>query len=462
MPQLATALCVTFIAYLFWTDFRQDQGRSLATWVPLTWMFLAGSRYVSSWLNLAPTMSSASDYADGSPIDRAVFFSLIVAGIIILAKRRIDWGALLVKNGWLALYLLYCLSSATWSDEPSILIKRWVKELGIPIMALVILTERRPYEALTTILRRLGFLLLPLSMLFIRFYPELARAYRPDGSVMYTGVGHQKNDLGLMCLIIGIYVFWDLLTSQSKNRISFLRKNLLIGSILTFMVVQLLYMSNSQTSLVCLLAAILLLLLVRVPFLAKRPSQLIMILLSGAIAISLIDGLLNLKDLALSLLGRDPTLTNRADVWGIVAGLSNSPLVGVGFMSFWAGERLDEAWRLISPGINQAHNGYLEQYLNLGYVGVAFILIIILSGLLKVRRHLSIDPAAGMLRLCFIVAAILYNYTEASFYGLNNMWLLLLLSCIEVPTQWQEASFLTQGKMAGCRRSEPELIVRRQ
>ena len=102
----------------------------------------------------------------------------------------------------------------------------------------------------------------------------------------------------------------------------------------------------------------------------------------------------------------------------------------------------------VGPGINQAHNGYLEQYLNLGYIGVAFIAVIILSGLLKVRRHLSVDPAAGMLRLCFIVTAVLFNSTEASFYGVNNMWLLLLVGCLELPPQRQpRAVGLTQQRM---------------
>jgi hypothetical protein len=51
--------------------------------------------------------------------------------------------------------------------------KRWVKDLWNPIMALVILTERRPYEAVGVVLRRLNLLLLPLSILFIKYYLEL-------------------------------------------------------------------------------------------------------------------------------------------------------------------------------------------------------------------------------------------------------------------------------------------------
>ena len=102
-------------------------------------------------------------------------------------------------------------------------------------------------------------------------------------------------------------------------------------------------------------------------------------------------------------------------------------------------EFLEQAigWELIweplgGEGLNQAHNGYLEQYLNLGYIGVAFIGVIMLSGLLKVRKHVDVDPPGAMLRLCCIVIAVLYNYTEASFYGINNLWLLLLLGIIDI------------------------------
>ena len=113
-------------------------------------------------------LASADDYAEGSPVDRAVFFSLIAAAVYVLSQRKIDWRRLLVQNKWIALYFLFCLSSIAWTDEPFVLFKRWVKDLGNPIMVLVILSEDRPYLAVGVILRRLAFLLLPLSVLFIR------------------------------------------------------------------------------------------------------------------------------------------------------------------------------------------------------------------------------------------------------------------------------------------------------
>ena len=180
----------------------------------------------------SPDFETASDYSEGSPIDRAVFFGLIVAGIIILERRKIDWEQVFTKNGWILLYLLYCLVSVTWTNDPSVLMKRWIKDLGNPIMALVLLTERRPYEALGVVLRRLAFLLLPLSVLFIKYYPELGRWYRHDVAETFTGVATQKNQLGLACLIVGIYMSWELLQRRQEAYPTFLRQHKLPALIL--------------------------------------------------------------------------------------------------------------------------------------------------------------------------------------------------------------------------------------
>src|SRR4051812_3288885 len=145
-------------------------------------MFLAGSRWVSSWFRLSGPLSSVDAYAEGSPVDRAVFFALIIWGVIVLARRSLNWSGLMRRNIWIVLYLSFCLASVVWTDEPFILVKRWIKDLGNPIMALIILTETRPYVAVGTTLRRLAFLLLPLSVMFIRYYPDLGRSYHADGS----------------------------------------------------------------------------------------------------------------------------------------------------------------------------------------------------------------------------------------------------------------------------------------
>jgi hypothetical protein len=420
MREVAALVCVVFVEFLFWREHNRE-GRERISWAPFFWMVIAGSRFVSGWLNLRGP-GTVDAYAEGSPVDRIVFFSLIVWGLIVLSRRQIDWRRSLSQNGWLAAYLLYCLASIAWTDEPLILVKRWAKDLGNPIMALVLLTERRPYDALVTTLRRIAFVLFPISVLFIRYYPEFGRAYAADGTAMYSGIADQKNTLGLSCLIVGIAYVSALTTARRLLD----RYDLVLGAMLCW----LLYMSNSQTSLTCLVVAMSIFAISRVRVVSRRPPRLIAIVLCSAGAYWGADALFQVQDHVLQLLGRNPTLTNRTDVWAVLRSFETDALVGAGFMSFWTGERMAAIWQTIGVPLNQAHNGYLEQYLNLGYVGVGFIAVIATTALLRVKAQLSSDYSFAVLRLCLIVAALLYNYTEASFYGISNIWVLFLAASI--------------------------------
>ena len=69
--------------------------------------------------------------------------------------------------------------------------------------------------------------------------------------------------------------------------------------------------------------------------------------------------------------GRNPTLSDRTLIWSTVLSLHTNPIVGTGYESFWLGPRLLRIWPVVGQ-INEAHNGYLDIYLNLGVIGVSF------------------------------------------------------------------------------------------
>lgn len=68
---------------------------------------------------------------------------------------------------------------------------------------------------------------------------------------------------------------------------------------------------------------------------------------------------------ALETMGKDTSLTGRTKIWDLALSLSGNPLFGTEFESFWLGPRLDKIWSVYWR-ITEAHNGYLEVYLNLG------------------------------------------------------------------------------------------------
>jgi hypothetical protein len=247
---------------------------------------------------------------------------------------------------------------------------------------------------------------------------------------MYTGVGHQKNALGQMCLVAGIYYAWQILLDRERW-LAWTRADRLRAWIVIAMLAWLLYMSDSQTSVLALAAAVAVLLVARA--LGGDPLRaLVVIVCVGALLFTL-ETSLDLKARLLALVGRNPSLTNRTQLWAVLLDMAQDPLLGSGFMGFWSGDRMMIAWQRIGTVVLQAHSGYVEQYLTLGYCGIALIVLRLVQGLVRAATTYQWEPNFALLRLAIVISAGLYNDTEASFYGVNNMWVLLLLGILDVP-----------------------------
>jgi O-antigen ligase len=372
------------------------------------------------------------EYVEGNPLNRLTFLVLMSAGAVVLLRRRISWGRAIAQNPWIWLFFLWGAFSIGWSDYPTVSAKRLIKAFGNVIMALVVLSEERPYEAVAVLLRRLSFLFVPLSVLFVKYYPELGRAYSPwNDEPMFTGVAQQKNGLGQLCLLAGTYFMWVLVRARDVQ----FRPPLHVSAVLLAMTFWLLQKSNSATSLSCLVLVSVILVASRFPFVRKKPARLMGLGATAVVLFGILETTLGVSDEILGILGRDSTLTTRTPMWHGLIEMVQHPLIGEGFESFWLGDRLITVWYMVMNTLHQAHNGYLEVFLSLGFVGLGFVLISILSGFFKIFGHLQSEHAVGILRLCFVAAVVLYNWTEATFVGVNNMWVLFLLGAMSVPVR---------------------------
>jgi exopolysaccharide production protein ExoQ len=430
-PRIATLICILLILYLFWIDREKNEGVSFSIWIPFFWIVIAGSRFVSNWLTPGSPELSVDAYLEGNPLDRAIFLILILSGITVLVRRRLNWGVWLRENTWIWLYFLFGAISILWSDYPFVAFKRLFKALGNVIMVLIILTEERPYASLGVILRRFSFLLLPLSVLFIKYYPDLGRGYHM-GQPMLTGVAGQKNGLGTICLISGIYFSWSWLLSQSTAHASEKRRHYSVYLIILPMISWLTYISNSATSLACLIVALCIFAVGRQPVMVMRPQRILYLSITCLSLFGIMEIAFDIKNSVIAMLGRQPDLTTRVPMWQDLLTMVKNPLLGFGFESFWMGDRqkiVFERWGLTG----NTHNGYLQMYLDLGYIGIFFVVAWILSGLRNVARKLIIDYPVAILRFCFIVVVCFYNYTEATLIGVSNIWIIFLLGIMDTP-----------------------------
>ena len=257
-PTLASCLAVAAIIFLFRRDIREKPDITAALWLPLLWLVLGCSRSVSAWLNIfGLPVSGAPSVEEGSPLDAWVYFALIIAGFCVLAKRQVRLSEVVSNNGWLIVFLLYCFISITWSDFPFIAFKRWLKILGHPIMALIVLTEPDPKEALIRLMKRCAYVVVPVSILFIKYYPELGRGFSPWGGAVCTGITTDKNALGGDCLILGYFFFWYLLQTWRNERSRWRRNELWLIAGFSIGIWWLFTQAHSATSSISLIVGIL-------------------------------------------------------------------------------------------------------------------------------------------------------------------------------------------------------------
>jgi O-antigen ligase len=430
MTPLPLALVCALTLVVLWRERRAQLLGSPALWIPWAWLMLISSRALSDWLGIGAPRGSVEAFADGSPIDRAAYLALLLAGLVVLARRRLPWADVAAVNKLLLAYGLYCAASTLWAEVPAIAARRLVKDAGNLVMALIVLTEPAPWRAAALLLRRVALVLLPASLLFVLAFPELGTDRRLDGSIMYTGVTNQKNELGRLCLVSGLALLW-LLWHDKAAQARLPRIDRWLTVVAAALAAGLLMLSESRTALACLLLGAGLMLAARLPLLRNRPARVVGAAATAAIVLGTADLAFGLREEAFALLGRDATLTHRTGIWRMLLTMPTQPALGEGFMSFWSGPRLQAIWTMLQAGILQAHNGYLEQYLNLGVVGVVFMVALFVLGLLGTRAQLAVDVPGGLLRLAFLASAALYNVSEAAFHGQTAVWWLTLLGLVD-------------------------------
>ncbi|MDR3458973.1 MAG: O-antigen ligase family protein [Verrucomicrobiae bacterium] len=436
-PFLAFLFGAGLVSWLFRRDFRGPSKVTAALWIPFIWFFINCSRAVAQWLELAGgggAYGGGASYEAGTPADAVANSILLLAGLVILKRRQVRLGEVIRHNRWLALFFIFCLLAVFWSDYPFVSFKRWIKILGNPIMALVLLSEADPEAAMTRLMKWSAYVFVPFSIVFIKYFPGWGRGFDVwSGLPSNTGVTTNKNILGCVCFILGYFFIWQLLKvwPRRKEPGGWREAGLCLGFLGG--IGWLLHMAHSSTSLASLGVGVAVMLVLgwRV-FNSRNLGGLI---ISGVVVFVLANWTLGIVDWAIAALGRDPTLTDRTKIWHEVLKFDINPIFGTGFEGFWLGERRARLAEIFFWAPNQAHNGYLETYLNLGLVGLGLMLTLIIVAYRKAIQLMDSNLALARFRLGYLTAFVLYNWTEAAFKGLHPVWFVFFIVLMEYPAR---------------------------
>jgi O-antigen ligase len=408
------ALCTFFVIFLLRLDREQSPNVTPALWIPTIWMLYIASKPIGIWLGADSLNSDA-----GSPKDLVFLTVLILFALVVIVRRGVDWARALRENAWLAALLAFMLISVAWSDIPGTSFKRWVREFQAILMAFVVISEPSPRAALECLLRRTTYILIPFSLVLIKYFAIYGVQYGIwSGELMWVGVAQQKNSLGWLCIISGIFLIWSVIRRWLKDSPPAWRFQTHFDVLILLLTFYLLggprhSLFYSATSTYAFMAGLIICAWI---YLRKKSGKSVKeVFLLAMIAIPIVLGVAavflggsNISSFA-SVAGRDATLTGRTEVWAsLMPVFKQNPLLGKGFGGFWT-PRTKNIFR-----ITGAHSGYLDVLLGTGFVGLILTSIVLLSFCRKAHKAISEDFYWGLLGFCYLIMTVIHNIGESS------------------------------------------------
>jgi exopolysaccharide production protein ExoQ len=107
-------------------------------------------------------------------------------------------------------------------------------------------------------------------------------------------------------------------------------------------------------------------------------------------------------------------LTGRVPLWDVLLPeVAQRPWLGAGFAAFWSPDKLRQLQLLLGEWAVSAHNGFLEEALNTGVVGLAILLAFCLYAMAVGVRQARLGDPFGWLAFTFVVFYLLLNLTNA-------------------------------------------------
>jgi exopolysaccharide production protein ExoQ len=426
-PVLALILCIIFVFYLLRVDRRQSPEVSLALWIPTIWILIIGSKPLGIWFNMG-----GANVEEGSELDRIVLIVLLCLGIIVLVKRKFYWSNALRENNFLMSIIVYMLLSLFWSNMPFVSFKRWSRELIVIVMAFAIASEQSPRRALESVLRRIVYVLIPLSYLLINYFGEYGRLYvHNQGILMWTGATLHKNTLGQLCFFSVLYLIWGFIRRLLGKDIAVVKYQTHIDVFLIFLSIWLMggphhnlsYSTTSTISLIIALSAIIILYRIRRQgYVAFSRGMIFMIaVIFGYGIITPMIGQLSIVDVA-SIFGRNESLTGRSEIWAVLVPMAMQKwLMGYGFGGFWTTEMRDLAT------VSQAHNGYLDLILELGFIGILLYGMFFMSCARKAIQLMAAEFDWGVFWICYLIIVAVHNIAESSMSSFSNFLMAIFI-----------------------------------
>jgi exopolysaccharide production protein ExoQ len=344
-------------------------------------------------------------------------------GLLYLLAERNRLPKLLIGN-WAMLTLTgLALFSALWSYYPDTTFRRAFALLLTTTFAYYLVLRYTPRELLQLIAWAL-LLGAALSLVLVILYPS-STIYRGGPLVgSWMGSFGHKNRLGRM-MALAVIIFTLLLLEQGGKTRWFNWAGLVLCGFM-------LAMSQSRTAWITTVVLVMFIPMMRFLRGARLPMSLrlgSLMILGFAVAMAGTHFLV----IGLEAVGRDLTFSGRTTIWthAIDAGMQHS-MLGAGYRAFWTPEGASYVYARIWAVIGNGHNGYLDVWLELGFIGFGLFLLMFFTALKRAySRLINSNDIVGLFYPLILIYALIYSLTEKFLLEQSELtWVLILTTLL--------------------------------
>ncbi len=353
---------------------------------------------------------------------RLGFLGIYAISFALLAFRWQRTLSFLKTNFWLLFLIGLAIVSVSWSSIPDIALRKVISLIGTTFFALY-LASRNSFEQQLKIYSWTFGIAIIFSFLFALALPEYGISSLDAVSGAWRGIYPHKNGLG-ESMFVSFLTFYFLSISSKKNR--------LLYRIFGLLSVVLIVFAESATSLVSVIFIFAIAQGLNYLSLKSKKSVFLVLLFIIFSAFLLFIITINFNTF-LAANNKDITLTGRtplwADLWGFI---QQKPWLGYGYGTFFSGvhRETDLLWKVHTWNPVHAHNGYIQLWLHLGFVGLSVFILGYMGCLFNSLLKYLVSKDIKMLwTFLFLIYTVTHDLTEISFLTAQGfIWIISLIA----------------------------------
>jgi len=336
----------------------------------------------------------------------------------------------------LVAYLAFAGASVSWAFKPELSFVRFTQEAMV-LTALVL--PALLSSASSDLLRGVFLCFACGTIINVLLIPGGYVTFAQYGAdlvdIGYQGYFTGKNLLGEFAAIAFLLSVHEMLHSGRRRG---------FGLVIGAAALVLLFMSNSKTALGLVIIAPILAALTQMIARPARISPAVVVAAMLLVYIVFCQAVGFDTNRIAYLLTGDSSFTGRTTIWAFSESeIARNPLLGWGYQSFWLvgadAPSLTDAsgWVKFMPN---SHNGYYDTILELGYVGLGFLLVFLTTTVHVIGHVTAHDAKRAWLLLTIALFIMIYNFIETLWLrAFDVSWVVFVVVAVEAARYWRRA-----------------------